>query len=204
MTNILEISASGRTQGSLTRQLTGELIAGLGDRLDTANIIRRDLSGGVSFVDEAWIAANFIAPEDRTEEQREVLAESDALVEELKAADILVIGSPIYNFGVPAVLKAWIDMIARARLTFRYTDSGPEGLLKGKKAYVVVASGGVAVDSAADFATPYLRQALRFVGIDDIEIVAATQAGKQADEVIDEARAQIARLVEDIPARRVA
>ena len=204
MTRILEISASGRTQDSLTRQLTGELIDALSTRLGDANVIRRDLNDGVPFVDDAWIAANFTAPEDRTPEQLAALSESDALVEELQTADVIVIGAPIYNFGVPAVLKAWIDMIARARLTFRYTENGPEGLLKGKKAYVVVASGGVAIDSAVDFATPYLRQALRFVGIDDVEVISAAQAGTRSDEVIEAARAQIAELVEDNPVRRVA
>ena len=159
MSNILEISASGRTQGSLTRQLTGELIDALGDQLGDANVTRRDLAAGLSFVDDQWIAANFTAPEDRSEEQRSALAESDALVDELRAADIVVIGAPMYNFSIPAVLKAWIDMITRARLTFRYSENGPEGLIKGKKAYVVVAAGGVAIDSAADFATPYLRHA---------------------------------------------
>ncbi len=204
MTNILEISASGRTQGSLTRQLTGELIDTLGNPLDGTNVTRRDLAAGLNFVDDRWIAANFAAPEDRTEAQRAALAESDVLVDELKAADIVVIGSPMYNFGVPAVLKAWIDMIARAGLTFRYTESGPEGLLKGKKAYVVVASGGVAIDSAADFATPYLRHALSFVGIDDVEVISASQAGKATDEVLDAAFTQIAELVDAMPARRVA
>ena len=123
-------------------------------------LTRRDLSKGIPLVDEAWINANFTAEEDRTAQQREALAESDALVAELRAADVVVIGSPIYNFGVPAALKAWVDMIARARLTFRYTAEGPKGLLEGKKAYVVIASGGVPVDSSVDFATPYLRQAL--------------------------------------------
>ena len=108
---------------------------------------------------------------------------------------MIVIGSPIYNFGVPAALKAWVDMIARARKTFRYTSEGPEGLLKGKKAYVVIASGGVPVDSPVDFATPYLRHALKFVGITDIDIIAADQLIGRADDSIDAARMQIANLV---------
>ena len=113
---------------------------------------------------------------------------------------MLVIGSPIYNFGVPAALKAWVDMIARARLTFRYTANGPEGLLIGKKAYVVIASGGVPVDSAVDFATPYLRQALSFVGISDAEVIAADQLNKKAEESIDAARMRIAELIHTAPA----
>ena len=92
-------------------------------------------------------------------------------------------------------MKAWVDMIARARLTFRYTAEGPKGLLEGKKAYVVIASGGVPVDSSVDFATPYLRQALRFVGITDVEVIAADQLNKAADDSIDAARMRIAELI---------
>ncbi|MDJ0916856.1 MAG: NAD(P)H-dependent oxidoreductase [Woeseiaceae bacterium] len=204
MTNILEISASGRTQGSLTRRLTGELVDALADRPGDTNVTRRDLAAGLNFVDDQWIGANFTAPEDRSDEQRATLAESDAMVNELRAADVVVIGAPMYNFSVPAVLKAWIDMIARAGLTFRYTESGPEGLLKGKKAFVVIATGGVPIDGAADFATPYLRHAFSFLGIDDVEIISASQAGKSAGEALDAARTQIAELVDAQPARRVA
>jgi FMN-dependent NADH-azoreductase len=116
-------------------------------------------------------------------------------VDELKAAEVIVIGMPVYNFGIPAALKVWVDMVARARLTFRYTENGPEGLLKGKKVYLVVASGGVAVDSDVDFATPYMRHVLRFLGIDDIEVVTATQQNIRGDESISDAHAQIADLV---------
>jgi FMN-dependent NADH-azoreductase len=197
---ILEVSASGRSKGSVSRMLTADLIEALEARHGAIELTRRDLSRGLPFVDEAWIEANFTAPEERSAAQRAALAESDALVEELRAADVLVIGSPIYNFGVPAALKAWVDMIARARLTFRYTANGPEGLLIGKKAYVVIASGGVPVDSAVDFATPYLRQALSFVGISDAEVIAADQLNKKAEESIDAARMRIAELIHTAPA----
>ena len=192
---ILEVSASGRHKDSVSRMLTRDIIDALETRHGTIALSRRDLSSGVALVDEDWIGANFTAEEDRTDVQRARLAESDALVAELQAADVVVIGAPIYNFGVPASLKAWIDMIARARLTFRYTENGPEGLLKGKKAYVVIASGGVPVDSPADFATPYLRQALAFVGITDVEIIAADQLNQRADDSIDAARVRIAELI---------
>jgi len=192
---VLEVSASGRRGDSVSRKLTKDIIAALETRYGDIDLARRDLSDGVEFVDESWITANFTPAEERTHEHRDALAKSDALVDELQQADVVVIGAPIYNFGVPAVLKAWVDMIARARLTFRYTAYGPEGLLKGKKAYIVVASGGVPVDSPADFATPYLRQALRFVGISDIEIIAADQLNTVAADSIDAARARIAELV---------
>ncbi len=193
--NVLEISASGRRTGSVSRMLTQEIIDALEMREGAISLQRRDLGAGVALVDEAWIGANFTPEDERSCEQREILRQSDALVAELQAADVIVIGAPIYNFGVPAALKAWVDMIARARLTFRYTPDGPEGLLKGKKAYVVVASGGVAVDSPVDFATPYLRQALRFVGITDVDIIAAERLNISADDSIDAARMRIADLI---------
>ena len=140
---ILEVSASGRRADSVSRKLSNELIEALETREGAVEVTRRDLSDGIPLVDERWIQANFTPEEERTRDQRDVLSVSDALVKELQAADVIVIGSPIYNFGIPAELKAWVDMIARARKTFRYTSNGPEGLLKGKKAYVVIASGGV-------------------------------------------------------------
>ncbi len=192
---ILEVSASGRRADSISRQLSNELIEALEAREGEVEVVRRDLSKGIPLVDEGWIEANFTPEDERTRDQREALSASDALVEELQAADVIVIGSPIYNFGVPAALKAWVDMIARARKTFRYTADGPEGLLKGKKVYVVIASGGVPVDSPVDFATPYLRHALTFIGITDVEVIAAHQLNSRAAESIDAARMQIANLV---------
>ena len=192
---ILDINASGRHQGSTSRMLSGELIAALESRHGSVEVTPRDLADGVPFVDAAWIAANFTADEDRSAEQHDVLAHSDRLVAELRDADVIVMGVPIYNFGIPAALKAWVDMIARARVTFRYTENGPQGLLQGKTAYVVVASGGVAVGSDFDFATPYLRQALAFVGITDVEFIAADQLNSKQDESIDAARVRIGELV---------
>lgn len=193
--SILEVSASGRRADSVSRMLTQDIIAALDSRHAAIGVTRRDLADGIGLVDEAWISANFTADEERNGAQRDRLAESDALVAELQQADIVVIGTPIYNFGIPASLKAWVDMIARARLTFRYAENGPEGLLQGKKAYIVIASGGVPVDSPVDFATPYLRHALRFVGITDVEIVAADQLNLKSTDSIDAARARIADLI---------
>jgi len=192
---ILEVSASGRRNGSITRELSADFIAALEDRFGSVQLTRRDLLHGVPFVDEAWIEANFTPDESRTQMHKDTLAYSDELVNELKDADVLLIGAPIYNFSIPAALKAWIDMIARARSTFRYTENGPVGLLKGKKAYLVVATGGVPVGSAMDFATPYLRHALAFVGITEVEIVTADRINRDKHESMDRARAQIADLV---------
>lgn len=196
---ILEVQASARGTGSISRELTADLIAALEDRHGRADITLRDLALGLPFVDEAWVGANFTPDEERTSTHRQILSRSDDLVAELQAADVIVIGAPIYNFSVPAVLKAWIDMIARARLTFRYTETGVEGLLSGKKVYVVVPSGGVPVGSPMDFATPYLRHALGFVGITEVEIIGAQGADRGNDEALDAARAQIAELIHLAP-----
>jgi FMN-dependent NADH-azoreductase len=192
---VLELSSSGRQDGSITRQLSAELIAALEDRHGVVDITRRNVGAGVPFLNEAWIEANFTPDEERTAKHRETLAYSNELVDELKNADTLVIGVPVYNFSIAATLKAWIDMTARARLTFRYTENGPVGLLEGKKAYLVVATGGVPVGSPMDFATPYLRHALSFIGITDVEIVAADGVNNNAEESMDRARAHIAEAV---------
>ncbi|MCH7537421.1 MAG: NAD(P)H-dependent oxidoreductase [Proteobacteria bacterium] len=192
---ILKISSSGRIEGSTSRALSRDLISALEDRYGDIDVVDRDLATGVPVVDEAWIEANFTPEESRTEQHRKTLAYSDTLVAELQNADVLVIGVSMYNFSITATLKAWIDMIARARLTFRYTENGPQGLLSGKKAYLVVATGGVPVGSPMDFATPYLRHALAFVGITDVEIVAADRLNSEAEESLNKAREQIANLV---------
>ncbi len=197
--NILEVSASARSLDSISRSLSQDLIDALRQRHGDVDIVRRDLSSGVQFVDEEWVAANFTAVGKRTSSQRNKLALSDELVDELEVADVIVVGAPMYNFSIPATLKAWIDMVSRAGLTFRYTDDGPRGLLEGKKAYVVVATGGVPVGSPVDFSTPYLRHALGFVGIDDVEFIAADKLNSQRDESLDAARVQIAELVHTMP-----
>lgn len=192
---VLELSSSGRQHGSITRQLSADLIAALEDRFGTVQTSHRDVSKNMPFVDEAWIEANFTPDEDRTKKHFDTLSFSDELVEELKRADALVIGVPVYNFSISASLKAWIDMIARARSTFQYTENGPVGLLTGKKAYLVVATGGVPVGSPMDFATPYLRHALSFVGITDVEVIAADGVNSDKGEAMDRARAKIAKLI---------
>lgn len=192
---ILTIDASARQQGSISRELTADLVAALEQRHGEVHIVRRDLSTGLPFVDGEWVAATYTPAEQRSGAQRDKLALSDELVSELAAADVLVIGAPMYNFSVPAVLKAWIDMIARVQLTFRYTENGPVGLLENKKTYIITPSGGVTVGSPADFATPYLRHALGFVGITDIEVIGAQGADRGNDQALDDARARIAELV---------
>ena len=197
--NILEISASGRHKGSVSRDLSENLVAALEDRYGAVRLKRRDLATGVPFVDEAWIEANFTPDEERSARHRETLAYSDELVNELKEADVLVLGVPVYNFSIPAALKAWIDMVARARLTFRYTENGPVGLLTGKRAVLVVASGGVPIDGDFDFATPYMRRALNFVGITDIEVIAADGQNARGEAALRKARGDIDKLLRGWP-----
>jgi FMN-dependent NADH-azoreductase len=192
--NILRVDSSGRESGSVTRELADLLIQGLVDR-QPVRLATRDVAKGLPFVDAGWIAANFTEPNQRDDAKRAALAQSDALVEEVMAADVLVIGVPFYNFGVPAALKAWIDQIARARVTFRYTEQGPEGLLKGKKVYLIVATGGTAVGGAIDFATPWLKHVLAFLGITDVEVIAAERQMIQGDAARAQARARIAALL---------
>ncbi len=191
MTKILRVDASGRHEGSVSRMLGDQLLERLAANGAASQIVHRDLADGIPFVDPDWIAANFTPEEERSVEHKAALAYSDGLVGELEAADILVIASPIYNFGVPAALKAWIDMIARARKTFKYTESGPVGLLTGKKAYVMMASGGTALGSEIDFASGYLRFILGFIGIDDVTFIAADQLGMKGEEAVVSAKAAI-------------
>ncbi len=182
---VLRIDASARHEGSVSRQLADRVI----ERLAPSRVIVRDLADApLPQVTGTWVASRALPADARDEAQREALAESDALIEEIRGADVLVIGLPVYNFAVPAALKAWIDLVARAGETFRYTPQGPEGLLKGKRAILAVASGGTEVGSAIDFATPYMRHVLGFVGIEDVQIVASDRL--MVDPGASEARAE--------------
>ncbi|WP_422025668.1 FMN-dependent NADH-azoreductase [Pyruvatibacter mobilis] len=192
-TTILHIDASARSAGSVTRGLSARILDQLKTRHGDIEIIRRDLAEGVPFVDEAFTAAINKFPEDRSAAEAASLATSDALVADLQTADIVVIGTPIYNFGVPAVFKAWFDQVARAGITFRYTENGPVGLLEGKKAYVAMASGGTRLGSEIDFASTWLRHALGFIGIHDVELIGAGRVLAD-DEAVARAEEAVARI----------
>lgn len=192
---ILQINSSGRQQGSVTRQLSDLVIESIKDSYPELSVNQKDLATGLPFIDEQWINANFTAPEDRNEAHQEALSYSDQLVQELQQAEYIVIASPIYNFSIPAVLKAWIDLVARARLTFKYTENGPVGLLENKKAILVMASGGVPIGSELDFASSYLKQVLNFIGITDITIVDAAKININDDSQQTEARVQVKSLL---------
>lgn len=202
-THVLRIDSSAQNETSVTRHLADLFIQRLAERQST-EVVTRDVAHGLPFIDAGWVAANLTDPAARDADKQAALALSDALVREVQAADVLVIGVPIYNFGVPATLKAWFDMIARARVTFRYTEHGPEGLLTGKKAYLLVASGGTPVGGPLDFATPWLRQVLAFVGIADVEIIAAERLMVQGEAARQQAVERIARVLNEAMPERVA
>jgi FMN-dependent NADH-azoreductase len=192
---VLRVDSSARREGSISRRLADTLIERLERQERVIDLSVRDLAvQPPGLVDAAWLDASSTPAVARSPAQHAALAESEALVAELMAADVVVIGVPIHNFGVPATLKAWVDLVARARLTFRYTENGPEGLLRGKRAFLVVASGGTAIGSEIDFATGYLRHVLGFLGIDEVETIAADRVMLRGeDEVLGAACRQIAQ-----------
>lgn len=169
MTHILHIDASANLTTSVSRAASAKVVEAQG-----GTRTYRDLAADpLPQIDEAWADARLTDPATRSAEDAERLALSDTLIAELQAADTIVIGAPLYNFGAPASLKAWMDLVARPGVTFRYTANGPEGLLKGKKAIVTVASGGVPVGSDVDFLSSHLRFFLGFIGITEVEILPA-------------------------------
>lgn len=135
--------------------------------------------------------------EKRTTEQHTELLQSDTLVNELQEADIIVIGLAIYNFSVPAAFKAWIDQIVRSKVTFRYTENGPEGLLENKKAYVVIASGGTQMDSDIDFFSAYVRHILDFIGIKDVAFIDSSGIGQAQAKVLTQAHKTIEAIIHE-------
>ncbi|CUH78930.1 FMN-dependent NADH-azoreductase [Tritonibacter multivorans] len=187
---VLHIDSSARLTGSATRDLSAAVVA----KLAPETVIRRDVATPLPLLDATWVGANFTPAEDRSAEQRATLALSDELVAELQAADTIVIGAPIYNFSIPATLKAWLDQVARAGVTFKYTENGPEGLLTGKRAIIVAASGGTPVGADFDYAVPYLRHMLGFIGIADVEIIAADQQAIDAEGSMAKAKDAVAAL----------
>lgn len=192
---ILEVRSSARSSGSHSTRLAGELVARLRAAHPAAQHTLRDLAAQPHpALDEAALQALFTPVEQRSAEQAARVALNDALIAEVQAADTIVIGAPMYNFSVSAQLKNWIDAIARAGVTFRYTERGPVGLLAGKKVYVVTTRGGIHRDTPTDSQTPFLRQVLGFLGLVDVEFVYAEglNMGAEAEQRgLSEAQRQI-------------
>ena len=173
MTTILQINSAARSQGAQSTQLAGELVTQLQGKFGGVNVVVRDLlKDGVPHLDDATLGAFFTPADKRSAEQQEINARSEALINELQAADVIVIGVPLYNFGISSQLKAYFDWIARAGVTFRYTSEGrPEGLVLGKKVYIVAARGGKYSGTPNDTQTPYLQTFLGFLGMTDVQFI---------------------------------
>jgi len=180
MTNrILSIDASMRKSTSHGRKLLDRLIARLTEH-DCA-IKTRDLSEGIPIINDTWIDANVTKSAKRSPEQRSILSLSDALINELREAEIIAMAVPIYNFNVPAAFKAWLDLVARSQETFKYTEHGPVGLLENKRAIIIVTSGGTKLGSQIDFVSAYLKHVMGFIGIHKLTIVDASGLGSNLE-----------------------
>lgn len=192
--NILHIDSAVTGRASVSRKLTADIVARLTAAHADATVTYRDVNAGVPAIDTNWFHAVRMAPEHPSAAQMDLIAISDAYLKEIRDADILVIGLPIYNFAMTAQLKNWIDQIARAGVSFRYTETGPEGLLKGKRAIVAYTSAGTPMGSDIDFASGYLRHMLGFLGIDDVEFVAADRLAMDREAGLRRAQAMLEKL----------
>jgi len=202
---VLQINSSARRNASHSTRLADRIVQRLRDADPDAALTVRDL--GLTphpVLDEATLAAFFTPVSQRTVEQATRVALDDALIAEIQGADVVVLGVPMYNFGVPASLKNWIDAIARAGVTFRYTEKGPEGLLKGKKVYVALTRGGKYRNTPADTQVPYLKTVFSFLGLTDLVFVYAEglNLGTDAEQMaINSAYQQIDEAVHPLPAK---
>ncbi len=185
MTKILRIDSSARREDSISRELVSRLIDRVAGDL---TIVDRDLAHGVPLLKEDTLAAMWTPAADRSDTQTSELTVADEYIAELMDADVVVIGLPIYNFGPPAAMKAWADLVARAGTTFRYTENGPEGLVPDKPVFVVVASGGVPVGSPMDLSSTWLTTFLRFLGLGNVTVIAADQLNVDPERAVATAR----------------
>ena len=194
--NILQINASARRDGSNSTRVANSIVARLQAANPGATLTLRDLAVTPHPVlDEAALGALFTPADQRSPEQAARVALDDALIAEVQAHDVIVLGVPMYNFGVPVQLKSWIDAIARAGVTFRYTENGPEGLLKGKKVYVALARGGLYRGTDNDTQVPYLKTVLGFVGLTDVNFIYAeglAMGPEAAEKAFAQAEADLA------------
>lgn len=196
---ILQINSSARRTGGNSTRLADSIVGRLRANTPDVALMIRDLAHQPHPVlDEAALGALYTPVEQRTTEQAQRVALDDALIAEVMEADVIVLGVPMYNLGVPVQLKCWIDAIARAGTTFRYTDKGPEGLIKGKKVYVALARGGRYRGTAIDAQVPYLKAVLGFLGMSDVQFIYAeglNMGEEAARQGFAEAEAEIAKLV---------
>jgi FMN-dependent NADH-azoreductase len=196
--NILQINASARRDSESAR-LADAIVARLTQNEAATVLNSRSLaSNPLPALDETALQALFTPESQRTPQQAARVAQDDALIAEVQAADVVVLGVPMYNFGIPVQLKNWIDAIARARVTFTYTENGPVGLLTGKTVYVALTRGGVYRDTPNDVQVPYLKQVLGFLGMTDVRFVYAeglAMGEEAASAAVERAQAEIEALV---------
>lgn len=197
--NILQINSSARAEGSQSTRLAGQIVERLRAAHPEGRLQVRDLGRTPHpALDEAALAALFAPADKRSAGQAARVAQDDALIEELEASDVIVLGVPMYNFGVPTQLKNWIDAIARAGVTFKYTEKGPIGLVQGKKVYVALTRGGMYRNTPADTQVPYLKTFLGFIGLTDVEFIYAEglAMGPEAEQkALASAQSQIDELL---------
>lgn len=198
MSNVLIIESSARQQGSFSRQLTQQFISQWQAAHPTDQVNVRDLAlHPVPHLD-ANLLGGWMKPEaQRSADEHASLKRSDELTDELLAADVLVLAAPMYNFAIPSTLKAWLDHVLRAGVTFKYTETGPQGLLTGKKAYVLTARGGLYAGSTSDHQEPYLRQVMAFVGIHDVTFIHAegmNLGGDFQEKGLNQAKARLSAI----------
>ena len=190
---IYQIDSSARKEGSTSRALAKKLL----DRIKKPEdeVIYRDLDDEMVFVSGLTESGMKIEKKDQTEHHKKMFELSDTLVKELKESDVIIISAPIYNYGPPATLKAWSDLAERVGETFRFKPNGRrEGLLKNKRAYLVITSGGTKLNSSEDFLTPWLKFILNFFGIQKIDIICADQMALDYEKSIQEAETQIDKI----------
>ena len=193
---IYQIDSSARKEGSTSRALAKKLL----DKIKNPNdeIIYRDLNDEMVFVSGLTESGMNIDEKDQNDHHKKMFKLSDQLVKELKESDVIIISAPIYNYGPPATLKAWSDLAARVGETFKFKTNGRrEGLLKNKKAYLVITSGGTKLNSKEDFLTPWLKFILNFFGIEKIDTINADQMALDYEKSIKEAEAQIEKITKE-------
>lgn len=198
MSHVLIIESSARQQDSFSRQLTQQFIQQWHEAHPGDTITVRDLAVSPVPHLDANLLGGWMKPEaQRSAEEQASLQRSNELTDELLAADVLVMAAPMYNFAILSTLKAWLDHVLRAGVTFKYTESGPQGLLTGKKAYVLTARGGIYAGSTADHQEPYLRQVMAFVGIHDVTFIHAegmNLGGDFQEKGLNQAKARLSEL----------
>jgi FMN-dependent NADH-azoreductase len=198
MSRVLVIESSARQQGSVSRELTQQFIANWQAAHPADQIQVRDLAAEpVPHLDATLLGGWMTPSEQQSEAEKAALARSNQLTDELLAADVLVLAAPMYNFAIPSTLKAWLDHVLRAGVTFKYTETGPQGLLTGKRAFVLTARGGIYAGSGLDHQEPYLRQALAFIGIHDVQFIHAeglNMGAEFSEKGLAQAKARLAEV----------